>query len=428
MKVEIKTLPKSELQLTITVPYKTYEKWQKKAMEEIGKNIKVSGFRAGHIPEDVIRKKVSPEEIKAATLDHLLPQTYSEAIQKDKVPVIAQPNVEIKSDVEKEGDDFVYVAKVAVMPEVKMGDYKKIKVKREKSEVKKESIKETIKMIMERYAEWQDVDRAAKKDDRAEIEFAGFNNEGKAIPNTDSKNHPIILGSKTMIPGFEDAIIGMKKGESKEEDIKFPENYHAKEMQGKKVKFKITLNRLEEKKEQKLDESMVEKITGKKQSIKEFEKLVEADLQVEMDRRGQEEHDNKVVTEVMKITKTEIPAILIDEELGYMMDEQKKHIAQQGLKWEDYLKHINKTEEDFKNENRKMAEERIKARLGVQHIIQDAKISADDKEVKARIEEMIAKYPKEQQKNVKDHYKDEKNYTFLKNNMAADKLIAMLTK
>jgi len=428
MKVEVKKLPKSEIQLTITVSYETYCKWEKKALEDIGKEIKVPGFRAGHIPEDVILQNVSKETVKATTLDYVLPQTYAEAVKEHDLQVICQPKVEVKSDVKKEGDDFVYVVVVAVMPEVEVKDYKKIKVARKPVKVERKSIDDTVQMIMDRYAEWKEVDRKAKEGDRAEVGFEGFDEEGKALPNTASKNHPVILGSKTMVPGFEDAIISMGKGESKEADITFPKDYHSKAMQGKKVKFKITLNRLEEKNEQKLDEAMVEMITGQKQSVGDFEKLVEEDLKSEMERRNQQEHDNAVVSEIIKITKAEIPEALVDQELDYMLHEQKHRVEDQGLEWEQFLKHVKKTEENFRKDNRKAAEERIMARLGVQHIIKDAKIEITDKEVEAKIDEIASKYPDDQKKKVKEYYKDEQAFRNLRHNLAADKLIDMLSK
>ena len=429
MQVEVKKLPKSEVQLTITVPYATYQKWEKKALEALSQKIKVSGFRPGNIPEDVIRKNVEPEDIKASTLDFVLPQTYAEAVKSEDLQVVAQPKVDIKSAVDKEGDEFVYVATVAVMPEVKIGDYKKIKVARKPVKVEAKNIEATIKMIMERYVEWKDVERKAEEGDRAELAFDGFDEKGEAIPSTASKNHPVVLGSNTMVPGFEEAVAGMKKGETKEFEIKFPKDYHAKPMQGKKVKFKVTLNRLEEKEEQKLDEAMIEKITGKKQSIDEFKKLVEEDLKREMEQRNRQEHDNAVVAEVIKITKAELPDAILEQELGIMLEEQKRRTQQQGLQWEQYLEHIKKTEDDFKADHRKGAEDRVLARLGVQHIIKDAKLQVADDEVDKKIEETIAKYPEEQQKMAKEHFeKDENARRNFKYNMAADKLIDMLSK
>jgi trigger factor len=313
MTVEVKKLPKSEVQLTITVPYNDYIKWEKKALEEISKEIKVPGFRSGNIPEEIVRKNVSPEAIKGATLDFVFPQTYAEAVKSNDIQVIAQPKVDIKSDIKKEGDDFVYVATVAVMPEVTVGNYSKIKVAKKEAKVEQKSIDDTINMIMDRYAEWKDVERKAQKGDRVEITFEGFDMEEKAIPNTGSKNHPVVIGSNTMVPGFEDGVIGMSKGENKEYPVTFPEKYHSASLQGKVVMFKVTLNRIEQKLEQKLDDAMVEKITGKKQSVDELKKLVEEDLKAEMEHRNREEHDNAVVSEIIKITKVEIPEAMVEQ-------------------------------------------------------------------------------------------------------------------
>ena len=427
MKVDIKKLPKSEVQLTITVPYEVYKKWEKKALEEFGKKMKIKGFRTGHIPEDVILQNVELDVLKGATLDYVLPQTYSEAVKENDLKVIARPNVEIKSDITKKDDDFVYIATVAVMPDVKIGDYKKIKVKRKPVKVDAKDIEETIKMIIDRFAEWKDVDRTAKKGDRTEIAFEGFDEKGNTIPNTTSKNHPIILGSNTMVPGFEDAIVGMSKNETKETKITFPKDYHSEPMKGKKVKFAITLNRLEEKAEQELNEALIEKATGKKMDIKEFKKTVEEDLKVEMINRNQQEHDNAVVSEIIKITKVEVPEVLIEQEVEGMLEEQKQRIAQQGIEWEQFLTHIKKTEDDFKKDHTKGAEDRIIARLGVQTIIKDAKITISDKEVEEKVKEIASPHPKDQQAKIKEHYKNKEQADFLRHNLAADKLIDMLS-
>jgi trigger factor len=429
MKVDLKKLPKSEVELTISVPFEIYKKWERKALEDLGKEIKVPGFRAGHIPEEVIREKVKEEGIKSATLEFVLPQTYAQAVTENKLEVIARPKIDIKSEIKKDGDEFVYTATVAVMPEVKVGDYKKIKVARKPVVVDPKSVEETLKMVLERYAEWSTVDRKAQKGDRAEVDFEGFDEEGKPIPNTASKNHPIVLGSGVMVPGFEDAIVGMAKAEAKEFVVLFPKDYHAKPMQGKKVKFKLTLNRLEEKVEQKLDEALIEKVSGKKQTLEEFKKLIEEDLKSEMTIRNQQEHDNAVVGEVIKITKAEIPEAMIEQEVEMMLEDQKERVKHQGIQWEEYLTHIHKTEADFRKDHQKGAHERVLARLGVQHIIHDSKLEVTDEEVGKKIEELVSRYPAEQQKMVRDHYeKDAEAKHHLKHSMAADKLIDMLSK
>ena len=232
-----------------------------------------------------------------------------------------------------------------------------------------------------------------------------------------------------MIPGFEDEVIGMSAGDEKEFDIVFPKEYHAKDMQGKKVHFKVKLGRLEERAEQKLDEALVEKITGQKQSASDFEKRVEEDLKAELTARNQQEHDNKVVQEIIKITKAELPDELVHDEIEQMKNEQKERVSRQGLSWEQYLQHIKKTDGDFEKDHRKQAEERLLARLGVNHIVKDAKISVEDKEVEEKIEEMLAPYPEDQKAKLREYYKkDTEAYRSLKNNLSADKLIKMLSK
>ncbi len=426
MSATIKKLPKSQIELTITVPYADYAKAEKQAIEVVSKELKVDGFRSGQIPEDVVREKAGPATIQSATLEQIIPMTYATAVKEHEVQVIAQPQVDIKSHVEKEGDDFVYTAVVAVMPEVKLGDYKKIKVKKEKVKVTDKELNETLEMIVNRFAEWKDVEREAKDGDRVEVDFEGFDEDGKAIPSTASKNHPVVIGAKAMVPGFEEALVGTKANEDKEFKVDFPEDYHAKEMKGKKVTFKAKIGRVEEKLAQELNEAMIEKATGQKQSVDDFKKRVSEDLEREMIQRVQAEVDNKVVAEIIKITTAELPDYLINEEIGLLKEERKQAVTKQGLTWEQYLQHIKKTDEDFAEDHRKPAEERLMARLGVNQIIKEEKVEAAEADVDKRIQELSANYPDEQKKKVLEYYKkDSEAYRALKNSMSADILINM---
>lgn len=426
MSTTVKKLPKSQVEITIHVPYEEYQTAEKAALVEISKNIKIDGFRPGHIPEDVIREKVSESTIQGFALENLIPVSYSKAVKEHDLHVIAQPKIAVLTPVKNPGDVLIYTATVSVMPEVTLGDYKKIKVKMKEVKVEKKEVDETIDMLMSRFATWKDVERQAKEGDRVELDFEGFDQEGKAIANTASKNHPVILGSKTMIPGFEEQVIGMKVGEEKEFDIEFPKDYHAKQMQGQKVKFKLKLGRLEEKEAQVLDEALIEKMAGAKQSVEDFKKRIEDDLLAEMKHRAQSEVDNQVVQEIIKITKADIPETLLEDEIALLKEERQKQVTQQGLTWEQYLTHVKKTEEDFANDHRKGAEERLLARLGVNEIIKQEKVQASEKEVEARIHEMAAQYPEASRKEALEYYKKgSEAYRQLQNNLSADKLIRM---
>lgn len=429
MKSEVKKLDNSQVEVTITISYEAYKKAEKSAIEELSKEIKVDGFRPGHVSEDVVRKHVDENTIASVTLEKLIPPTYTEAVKEHGLQVVARPTVDLKSPIKKEGDELVYTAVVDVMPDVKIGDYKKIKVAMPKAEVKKKQVDETINMIMGRFATWKDVKRKVKNGDRVEISFDGFDEKGEVIPNTASKNHPLVLGSNSMVPGFEEAIIGLEIGKEKEFTITFPADYHAKNMQGKKVTFKLTVGRIEEKEDQKLDEAMIEKISGKKQSVEDFKKRVEKDLLAEVNSRNKRDHDNAVVKEIIKITKVDLPKSLVSDEISQMLEDQKSRIKQQGLDWDQYLQHIKKTEDDFRKEHEQSAKDRLLARFGVTTIIKEANIKATEEETDAKVAEMIAKYPEEQKAQVVEFYKKgSDNYKNLKNNLAADKLIKMLTK
>ena len=426
MPTTVKKLPKSQVEITIHVAYEDYTKAEKKALQAIGKEIKIDGFRPGHIPEAMVREKVSEATIQGYALEQLIPLTYSKAVKEHDLNVIAQPKIEVITPVKKQGDELVYTATVSVMPDVTLGDYKKIKVKMKEVKVEPKEVDETIEMLMSRFATWKDVERVAKEGDRVELDFEGFDIENKAIPNTASKNHPVILGSKTMIPGFEDQVVGMKIGEDKEFEIDFPKDYHAKQMQGQKVKFKLKLGRLEEKEEQILDEALIEKMVGEKQTVETFKKRIEDDLLAEMKHRVQTEVDNKVVQEIIKITQADLPDSLVEDEILLLKEERQKQVAQQGLTWEQYLTHVKKTEEDFAEDHRKGAQERLLARLGVNEIIKQEKVKATDEDVEAKIQEMALKYSDEEWTEVLDYYKkDSEAYRQLKNNLSADKLIKM---
>ncbi|QQR83547.1 trigger factor [Candidatus Peregrinibacteria bacterium] len=427
MNVELKNLPNSQVEMTITVPHTLFKSCEQKAMEEIRKNAKVDGFRVGHVPEAILREKISPQAIKNETLEQAFIATYPKAVMEHHLSVLEPPAIEVKNTPETDEESFVYVAKVSVMPTAKMGDYKKIKVKKAEIAVDDKQVDEKIELVMQRFATWKDVERAAKMGDRAELKFDGFDEKGEMIPNTSSKNHPVILGSNTMIPGFEAEVVGLKVEEEKSFKITFPADYHAKEMQGKTVEFKIKLNRLEEKEPQTLDENMIEQITGQKQSVDAFRESVANDLKKEVETRTENEHQENIVQEIVKITEVELPPVLINQEVDLMIDDRKKQVERQGLQWSDYLLHLKKSNDDVRNELRPSAENRLKARLGIQEIIQAEAITVSDDALQERIKEEIEKFPNAKEA-IDQYYADPKNADQLRRVMMVDQLMAMLTQ
>jgi len=245
MKYEIKK-DKANVTLTIEVEPSEILKHKKKACEDFSNEIKIDGFRPGHAPMHIVEQYVDKNHILAHTYEIAIQYSYADAVIKEKLQVVSHPKIVMKSDSTKdysEGDEnFKFEAEVAVMPEVALKDYKSIKVEKSEPKVEKKEIDETIEEMQKYFTTWADVDREVKKGDRVEIDFEGFDpkekdekGEHKVIPNTASKNHPVIVGEGSLVPGFEDNLIGMKKGETKEFELTFPKDYHNKDFQSKKM-------------------------------------------------------------------------------------------------------------------------------------------------------------------------------------------------
>lgn len=419
MEVKLKKLPKSMLEIEVTTDANQWEKAQKTALKKLSEKIKIDGFRKGHVPEEVLMKQIGGKEaLSSYVIEVLLPQTYSEVVKEKQILVLAQPEVEIKSH-----QPFVYVAKVAVYPEVKLTDYAKIKIKKEASVVTKKEIDDWVEKFRKQVVEYKEVERVAKKGDKVEVDFEGFTLDGVPLDNTKSKNHPVVLGEGGLIPGFEDEIIGMKKGAEKEFEITFPKDYHAEKMAGQKVKFKIKLNLVSEVVLPQIDENFVQKITGTKKSVEDFRKEIETQLLLKKEEDARNKRENDWLKELIKKATMEIPEILLTEEVDFMIDDLKMQGLQQGLPWEHHLKHLQKTEEELRKDFQKTAEERIKMRLVAQEVIKQEKITVDDKTVEVEIKQILESQPAQQKEQYKKHYiKGGKGFMQLKNQLIFDKL------
>ncbi|MFH1375141.1 MAG: trigger factor [Patescibacteria group bacterium] len=398
MKVSLKSLPKSEVELTIEVPDASLESARAEAIKRFAKEVKIDGFRDGKAPEDKIIEKVGEKNIRVEALDIAIKLAYAKAVQKEKIAAISHPKIEVKSD-----KPLNFVARVAVLPEVELGDYKKIELKREEAKVEKKEIEAVVKDILRGNTEATVItDRAAQKGDRAEIDFSGFTPDGVALDNTASKNHPIVLGEGGFIPGFEEGVEGMKVAEEREHTVKFPADYHAKHLAGKDVKFKIKLHKVEELKEPKLDDEFAKKVSGgEKKTWSEVEQDIEKQLQARKEAGVNQKLESDLITELLKIAKVEVPESLVEEELEFMLKDLQQRLGSGGLEWSKYLEQSKKKEEDIRKEIRPEAEKRIKVRLILDKLVETEKIKVEEKEIEARVEAESARHPESQKKEVR---------------------------
>ena len=277
-----------------------------------------------------------------------------------------------KIKIDSQEDPLKYVATVAVMPEITIKDYKSIKVKKEAVKVTDKDVQEVLDDMLRYVTTWKDVDRKAKKGDRAELEFEGFD-KGKSLEGTKSSNHPVILGQGNLIPGFEEEVVGMKTNEEKEFDITFPKDYHSDEFKGRKVKFKVKLQRLEESEIPELTEETIEKLSGKKTKPAEFKKEIEKNLKERKELEAKQKQENDYIEQLLKKSKTELPKALIDEEVHYIIHDMKHEVEGKGMKWEQFMEQSKMTHADLHTKYEPEAERRIMIRLALQQLNQGGK-------------------------------------------------------
>lgn len=376
---------KSEVKLTVELSELELENYRQKALEKLAKQVNIKGFRPGKVPLEVAAEQLEPGFVMAHAIDMAIPPTYVDAIKEKNIEPIARPKVTVISE-----NPLKYEALIPIYPEVKVKDYQKIKLEKKPVVTTDEQVQEEVKRFQGYHATYADVtDRAAQIGDRVEIDFAGFDEGGAPLDGTTSKNHPLVLGEKSFVPGFEENMIGMKLNEEKEFTVTFPADYFHKPFQGKPVKFKVKVNRIEQRNIPALDAELIKKITGKEMSEAEFMAEVKNNLQKQQEQDEQNRLEGQMLEQIESKTEVEIPETLIDEEVHYMIDEQKENLDRRGIAWADYLKATGKDEHALHDEKHPEAEKRLRLRFGVQEIFKLEKIDVTDAELEQSMQDEL---------------------------------------
>ena len=373
---------KATIKLIVELTESEMAKYYDKTIETLSKQIKIKGFRPGKIPREAVEKQVEKPFIMAKMIDLAIPPTYIEAIRQEKIEPIAQPKVKILTE-----SPLKYEAIVPIYPEVKLKDYKKIKLERKKVEVNEEQVNEELEHFKTYHATYADVNRPAALGDRVEIDFEGFDEGGALLEGTTSKNHPMILGDKSLVPGFEEEITGMKIGEEKEFAVTFPKDYFHKPFQSKPVKFKVKLGRLEERHLPVIDAEFIKKVTGKEMTDAEFRQEIKTNLEKNLLQEETNRLETELLEKIRDNTDVELAEGLIDEEIHYILDEIKANASSKGIQWEDYQKAVNKTEAQMHDEKQEEAKQRLRLRFGVQEVFKLENIAVSDEEINKAFEE-----------------------------------------
>jgi len=380
MDIKVKKLPKAEVEINVTFTEDEFKSDIENAAKSLSKEVKIDGFRPGNVPYDVLVNHIGKDAIVNAALDTAIPRILTDIIKKEKLEVIARPKVDILSK-----DPVTLRVIAALYPEIKVEGYDKVKVKKKKVIVDDKDVEEALDNIRKQFVTWKQVLRGVKKGDKVELDFEGFDEGGAVLEGTQSKNHPLIIGEGMMVPGFEDNLIGMKTGDEKDFDLVFPEDYHKKSFQKKKVKFHVKVNKIEEPELPEVNEEFIEKITGKKTPVDNFMRNVKAELEAHKISEEKKNNEQELLEKFLKVIKTDFSDILVDEEVEYMLRDMKHDMEHKGLSFEQYLGYTKKTEEDIRKEMAKEASKRLTLRFGLNEIMQKEKIEVSDEDVDRRI-------------------------------------------
>lgn len=400
MKTKLKKLSDSRVEITVTLEKAELKKAQEKALEKLAKEVRVEGFRKGKVPTEVAKKFIPENDLNAETIDLAVRTSVIEAFRKEEKSPLVLPAVNVTKYVPNEMAE--YTATADIIPEIKLGDYKKLGVKFEDVKVAKKDIDEVLNNIATSFAEKKTVKRAAADGDEVIIDFVG-KKDGEAFPGGSAKDYKLGLGSKTFIPGFEDGIVGHEPGDKFELNLTFPKDYGVKDLAGAKTVFEVLVKQVNEVKKATIDDEMAKKC-GPFKSLDELKNDIEKNLKAQNEHRAEEKFKDDLIRELVKKSKVPTPEILVDDQIRAIREDITRNASSRGLEFEDYIKNAGETLESWEKEARKIAEERVKASLVLQTVAVEEKIKVADELVEAKIAELKDVYKKspEALKNLKD--------------------------
>lgn len=417
-----KKLDKNMYEITISVSKDEFEKYVEHSYEENKGKFNIEGFRKGKAPRAMIEKNYGSTVFYDDAIDHLFSHEYSDALAKE-TEIVPVANPEIRID-KFDDNGIVLVAKVQSVPDVKLGAYKGLEIKKATGEVKDEQIEKEINQARERQARYVEVEREARDGDYVVIDFTGFV-DGKEFEGGKAENYRLKLGSHTFIEGFEDQVVGMKVNEEKDVKVTFPQEYFSEALKGKPAVFKVKLHKVEEKVLPDVDDEFASNVS-EFETLADYKADIKKHLQENLDARLKREDENNIIEAVVKASEVEIPDVMVENQLDMFIQDFATRLSYQGFKLEDYLTQMNMSEKDLRDERREQAKETVKTRLVLEEIVKQEKLDVTDEELDKKLSEMADKYKKSL-----DEYKKslgERNIAYFKNDILMNKLLKLLTE
>ncbi|MCF2584598.1 trigger factor [Mitsuokella multacida] len=403
MKVTVENGENQQVTLTIEVEAAEVNKAVEQACKRLANRVSIPGFRKGKAPRMIVERHVGKDAVLQEAFDIVAPKALSKAFDEQKIDPVTRPSVDIETL--EEGKDLVFKATVTPRPEVKLGDYKGLNVPKNEVNITDEDVEKQLKTFQDRQGKLVDAPEGAevKDGDFTTLDFKGFV-DGEAFDGGEGKDYPLQIGSNSFIPGFEDQLVGAKIGEERDVNVKFPEEYHAKELAGKDATFKCTIRSIKTKELPAIDDELAKKVS-KFETLDELKADIRKNLEENAERTAENDQKSAAIEMATNNITVDIPAVMIDNRVTAMIQEMAMRLEQQGMKLEQYLQYAGTDIAKLREQYRETAEKNVKTDLMLEEVAKAENIKVEAKDLDEEVAAMAAAYgatPQQVQKIIKE--------------------------
>ena len=392
--ISCEKLEKSMVELQFSIDAETFKAAVNNAFKREGKKYAIPGFRKGKAPRHMIEKMYGSDIFHYDAVNDLFPEAYEAAVKEAKIDVVGRPDPEVVSM--SEADGVVLKVKVAVKPEVELGEYAGLTVTKEAKNVNEADVDAEVKRMQDRNGRLLTREGAAENGDTVDIDFEGFV-DGKAFEGGKAEHYALVLGSGSFIPGFEDQVVGHSAGEEFDVNVKFPEEYGAAELAGKDATFKIKLHEVKYKELPALDDGFAKDVS-EYDTLDELKDSIRNNIKTNLDKQAEQKVENDLMDQVIANMKADIPDAMVDSRIDELVQDFEYRISQQGLKLADYLKYMGMNIEQFRAQFKEQADKQVKMRLAMEAIVAKEGITASDEEFEEEVKRIADAYKMEADK------------------------------
>ena len=389
----IDKLSGSRVHFEVNVSKDQFEHGLDHAFEIENAKVEIKGFRKGKAPRNIYEAKFGVESLYEEAIQHVLQETYYNAVVENEIDVVAQPKIDLDVASIKRGEDFSYKVTVAVRPEVKLGEYKNLKVDLLPTEPSEKEVEAEIERKLEQNAEMVLKEEGViENNDTAVFDFSG-SVDGEKFPGGSAENHELVVGSGTFIPGFEDQMLGMAAEEEKDVVVTFPEDYQEKTLAGKEAVFAVKVHEIKQRVVPTLNDEFVKELNIEGiDTVDAYKKHIFDELKESKEKQNEQHLRNTVITKATENAELEIPEEMIQDEVKNMDENTKNQIKQYGLDFNMYLQYMGKTEEEYKKELEDQAKKGLAQQFVINEIAKQENLSATKEEIDAKYAEIVEQY------------------------------------